>query len=64
MSAATNPHGFTIEWLRIAPGEQVGRYMLDAKQVLIVFEGIAEIVLNEAEEVSVRVQRQDLFSAR
>ncbi|WP_086381485.1 hypothetical protein [Caballeronia sordidicola] len=62
--AATNPHGFTIEWLRIAPGEQVGRYTLDAKQVLIVFEGIAEIVLNEAgEEVSVRVQRQDLFSA-
>ena len=62
--AATIPHGFTIEWLRIAPSEQVGRYMLDAKQVLIVFEGIAEIVLNEVgEEVSVRVQRQDLFSA-
>ena len=62
--AVTNPHGFTIEWLRIAPGEQVGRYMLDAKQVLIVFEGIAEIVLNDAgEKVSVRVQRQDLFSA-
>ncbi|CAE6843065.1 hypothetical protein R69658_06815 [Paraburkholderia aspalathi] len=62
--AVTNPHGFSIEWLRIAPGEQVGRYMLDTKQVLIVFEGTAEIVLNGAgEEVSVKVERQDLFSA-
>ncbi|HZZ02703.1 hypothetical protein [Paraburkholderia sp.] len=62
--AVTNPHGFSIEWLRIAPGEQVGRYMLGTKQVLIVFEGTAEIALNDAgEEVSVRVQRQDLFSA-
>lgn len=62
--AVTNPHGFSIEWLRIAPGEQVGKYALDTKQVLIVFEGAAEIVLNESgREVSVRVQRQDLFSA-
>ncbi|WP_244869617.1 cupin domain-containing protein [Paraburkholderia aspalathi] len=62
--AVTNPHGFSIEWLRIAPHNQVGRYMLDTKQVLIVFEGAAEIALNDAErEVSVRVERQDLFSA-
>jgi hypothetical protein len=38
--------------------------MLDTKQVLIVFEGTAEIALNEAdEEISIRVERQDLFSA-
>ncbi|CAG4899547.1 cupin domain-containing protein [Paraburkholderia gardini] len=62
--AVTNPHGFSIEWLRIAPGEQVGKYMLDAKQVLIVFEGTAEVTLNDTgKEVSARVERQDLFSA-
>ncbi|MFT4064091.1 hypothetical protein [Paraburkholderia sp.] len=62
--AVANPHGFSIEWLRIAAGEQVGRYMLDVKQVLIVFEGTAEIALNdEDKEVTIKVERQELFSA-
>lgn len=62
-AAVTNPHGFSIEWLRMAPGEQVGKHALDAKQVLIVFEGAAEIELNETgKAVGLRLQRQEVFS--
>ena len=34
----TNPHGFSLEWLRIAPGNMTARSVLP-KQVVIVQEG-------------------------
>jgi len=43
-----NPHGFSIEWLRIAPGERVGTFRLAEKQVLLVFSGAIEVTLDEA----------------
>ncbi|WP_445192396.1 hypothetical protein ACT009_00170 [Sphingomonas sp. Tas61C01] len=41
----TNPHGFTLEWLRIPAGAQVGPFRLASKQVLIVREGALEVEL-------------------
>lgn len=61
--AVTNPHGFSIEWLRLDAGQQIGKHSLDTKQVLIVFEGVAEIALNDADnETCVQVPQQALFS--
>src|SRR4051794_11983448 len=41
-----NPHGFSVEWLRIPPGNTTGRHALDEKQVIIVFSGVLEVTLN------------------
>ena len=43
----TNPHGFSIEWLRIPPGNQVGPFRTGPKQVLILQEGRLEIMLGD-----------------
>ena len=42
----TNPHGFSIEWLKLPPGQSVSRFRIDAKQVLIAFSGSCAITLN------------------
>ncbi|MEY1554416.1 hypothetical protein AB3Y40_02180 [Yoonia sp. R2331] len=39
----TNPHGFSVEWLRIAPGQSVGPFLLDEKMVLMMHEGQARL---------------------
>ena len=58
-----NPHGFSIEWLRIAPGQRVGRHRLAEKQVAIVMGGAAEMVLNDgAAAVPVRVADGECYS--
>ncbi len=31
----TNPHGFSIEWLKLPPGQSVSRFRIEQKQVLI-----------------------------
>ncbi len=56
----SNPHGFSIEWLRLAPGQTVGAFKLAEKQVLLVFKGAIEINLNEA--APIRAEAQDVFS--
>ena len=43
----TNPHGFSVEWLRIAPGQQIGPFRTDPKQVLILEQGCVEITLGD-----------------
>jgi quercetin dioxygenase-like cupin family protein len=55
-----NPHGFSVEWLRIAPGQSVGPFRLAEKQVLLVFAGAIEITLDEA--AAVRAEAQEVFS--
>ncbi len=57
-----NPHGFSIEWLRIEPGNSVGAYAVDAKQVLMVYGGAAEVTLNEDGGVRVRAEAWDSYS--
>ena len=59
-----NPHGFSVEWLRLQPGNHVGRHSLAEKQVIIVFTGALDVVLNEpGREVTTRVEAGEVFSA-
>ncbi len=58
-----NPHGFSIEWLRIAPGNRVGPFRLEDKQVLIAFQGAIEVTVDATDgAVPLRVEAQDLLS--
>ena len=60
------PHGFSIEWLRVEPGNAVGRHMLGEKQVAIVMSGALRVVLNApndvAGDVPVEVGTGEVFS--
>ena len=59
----TNPHGFSIEWLRIEPGNAVGPFRLERKQVLIAMTGAFEVALNEpGAEARIRVEPGEVFS--
>ena len=59
-----NPHGFSVEWLRIPAGNSTGRHSLDEKQVIIVFSGALDITLNgRGAEVPVHVATGECFSA-
>ncbi len=59
----SNPHGFSVEWLRIPASNAVGRHRLDEKQVAIVFSGEARITLNgPGEEIVVGVSTGECFS--
>ncbi len=57
-----NPHGFSVEWLRIQPGNRVGRHRLSEKQVVIVFSGALRVELNDG-DVTVPVGTGECFSA-
>jgi mannose-6-phosphate isomerase-like protein (cupin superfamily) len=56
----TNPHGFSMEWLRIPPGERVGPFILAEKQVLLVFSGAITVTLDDG--TPVRVESREVFS--
>ncbi len=55
-----NPHGFSVEWLRIAPGQTVGAFRLEEKQVLLVYEGAIEVTLDDA--APLRAEAREVFS--
>ncbi len=58
-----NAHGFSIEWLRIPAGQQVGRHALAEKQVAIVFQGALRVTLNApGAETAVDVATGECFS--
>jgi quercetin dioxygenase-like cupin family protein len=56
----TNPHGFSMEWLRIPPANSVGAFRLAEKQVLLIFAGAVEITLDGG--AAVRADAQEVFS--
>ena len=59
----TNPHGLSVEFLRIEPGNTVGPFRLAEKQVLIGFKGSFAVAVNDpGQEVTTRVDAQDFFS--
>jgi mannose-6-phosphate isomerase-like protein (cupin superfamily) len=59
-----NPHGFSVEWLRIEAGQSVGPFKLDRKQVLVVKTGSVEVTLGEGAEASrATAAANDVFSA-
>lgn len=58
-----NPHGFSVEWLRIAENHQVGRHCCPDVQVLMIFSGTLEIIYNrDGEEVSVVAEEGSIVS--
>ena len=55
----TNPHGFSVEWLKVPPGQRLPRHAIEQKCVMIVFKGGATLKLNSgADTVSARARRQ------
>lgn len=58
----TNPHGFSLEWLRLAPGQQVSRFRIPEKMVLIARHGGARVELNETGDVAVDLGEWDTYS--
>ena len=57
-----NAHGFSVEWLKLEPGQSVSRHRLGEKQVAIVYNGSAGFVLNEEGDVRVAVHEGECFS--
>ncbi len=55
-----NPHGFSMEWLRIPPGQRVGGFKLAEKQVLLVFSGTIAVMLDGGDPV--RAEAREVFS--
>ena len=55
-----NPHGFSVEWLRVPPRSQIGPFRLSEKQVLIVFSGGITVTL--AGDTPVTVIAREVFS--
>lgn len=59
----TNPHGFSIEWLKLPPGQSVSSHRLAEKQVVIAQSGRVEVVLNAAKDaVTLRLGTKDTLS--
>ena len=42
-----NPHGFSVEWLRLEPGQSVSRHRIGRKQVLMAHKGHVTVTLND-----------------
>ena len=57
-----NPHGFSVEWLRIEAGASVGPFRIEPKQVLIVQEGAVEVALGLDGDDRVVADAWDVFS--
>lgn len=67
LAPVQNPHGLSIEWVRIPPGGQISRHRLQEKQVLIVKEGAVDVTVDTtAGPITHRAQGQakawDTFS--
>ena len=61
--AIVNPHGFSVEWLRIQEGHRMGRHCCLDVQVLMVFSGTLEVTFNrEGEEVTIVAEEGSVVS--
>lgn len=59
----TQPHGFSVEWLRLRDAHQVGRHLCPDIQVIMVFKGSLEVTWNqEGEEVSIIAPERSVVS--
>lgn len=58
----TNPHGFSVEWLRLGAGKRVSQFTLAEKMVLIVRSGRVRLSLNEGADVTVDLSERDTYS--
>ncbi len=51
----TNPHGFSLEYMRVPSGSSVGPFRIAPKQVLIVREGALEVTLGRGDAATTAV---------
>ncbi len=59
----SNPHGFSIEWLKLPAGQSVSRHKLGQKQVMMVYSGAAKVTLNgPGDEVELPAAVRDMVS--
>ncbi len=59
----TNPHGFSHEWLRLAPGQSVSRFRIHEKQVLLAHTGAFTVTFNApGHEVAVPLEAWGMVS--
>ncbi len=58
----TNPHTFSVEWLRLEPSHSVSRFVLDEKMVLIMRQGAMRLYLNEHDTVAIDLSAWDTYS--
>jgi hypothetical protein len=58
----TNAHGFSAEWLRIAPGQSVGPFMVDEKMGLMRHEGQIQRDYADGGGASVTLNAWDTYS--
>jgi hypothetical protein len=58
----TNPHTFSMEWLKMQAGQTVSPFVLDEKMVLIIRYGSVRLYLNEGSDVSVDLNAWETYS--
>jgi quercetin dioxygenase-like cupin family protein len=58
----TNPHAFSTDWLRMAPGTRVSPFTLPDKMVLIVHKGRMRITYHDGAQVHVDLDEWDTYS--
>lgn len=59
----SRPHGFSIEWLRLAAGERTGAWRAENPCVAFVFDGTPKVVVNGSESpVSVQLAERSMYS--
>jgi quercetin dioxygenase-like cupin family protein len=59
----TNPHGFSIEWLKLPPGQSVSSFRIREKQVLISYVGSITVTMNRpGDEVEMSLDAWDTAS--
>ncbi len=58
----SNPHGFSVEWLRMSAGQRVSPFTLSDKMVLIVRSGQISIIMNNDADVVVNLDPWETYS--
>ena len=58
----TNPHGFSLEWLRMQPGQILSPFRLDEKMVLMIHSGAVRLCLNEGGTVAIDLAAWETYS--
>ena len=57
-----NPHGFSMEWLKLAPGQKVSPFTLQDKMVMISREPGLRLIMNDEQDVVIDLGAWDTFS--
>jgi len=62
LAKMTNPHGFSMEWLRLQPGQAVSPFTLNDKMVVIPREAGLRTAMNDERDAEVDLGAWDTFS--